>query len=657
MTESVPGYAFDLLDDEIGHGGFGTVYKGLDRDRKTVAIKRLSKEHKANASTEAMKSYFIKNNINHNQIVKIYDVKFWKNSMWIIMEYCELGDLDKFFKCHTAAVKDLLPKVKLMKQISNAVQFLHSQDIVHRDIKPANILVKLAPERQALIKLGDFGLSRFLKPDSLTSAMSTKAGTDMYKAPELWNIIPGQPVKYHRNIDVYSTGLTFAAMLQARPDHSLVPRAEGSVRPSEMSTPIGLAAHNRMNYQQAVFNVVENKKGDDQMTKSVKSLIQDMTQVSPQKRASSSIANEQLNAILKVCLIRKVLMCKTTFCVISIHVLERGLFCTSPNLCSLFFQDERIVTIRCFVLEQSYLPDSSVMSDVNRNLVIRGRSFRRDKHFEFNFCERMKGRIFHTMVSACDHWLLQGCLATCCSQDDDEYLVEACPECRNIRIYDSWVLVNEFAFENVRHSCICSGPDGTIFVWGHMKLLNLRLDGTRFRLLSTSRWLLNGGKEVPMAKEVASMCYAEGCNTIVFLANCNDGYNHLFGILWPKHSSKILRVVWEYCGSVNGIPLDPFDVCSTPCGNVCIANTTNVLLLDPKDGSLITILLEEALLSNVSEVVCHWDEDDEIRVAVRHGVGKPTETSCYNYKYFSKKYDEFSVPITELRPDADNSTC
>ena len=100
------------------------------------------------------------------------------------------------------------------------------------------------------------------------------------------------------------------------------------------------------------------------------------------------------------------------------------------------------------------------------------------------------------------------------------------------------------------------------------------------------------------------MCYAEGCNTIVFLANCNDDYNHsdLFGILWPKgqrhqtskHSSQILRVVWEYCGSVNGIPLDPFDVCSTPCGNVCIANTTNVLLLDPKDGSLITILLEEA---------------------------------------------------------------
>ena len=276
---------------------------------------------------------------------------------------------------------------------------------------------------------------------------------------------------------------------------------------------------------------------------------------------------------------------------------EWRLLRTPPNLCSLFFQDifqdKIIFIIRCFILKQLYLPDSSVMSCVNRNLVIRGRPFDRDKHFELNICEHMNGKIFHNMVSACDHRLSQGCLATCCSRDgDEEYLVEACPECRNIRIYNSLDLVNEFAFENVRHSCICSGPDGTIFVWGHMKLLHLQLEGTRFRLLSTWRWLHNGGREVPMAKEVTSMCYSKGCNTIAFLANCNDGYNHydLFGILWPERV-----VVWEYCGSVNSIPLDPQDVCCTPCGNVCIANTTNVLLLDPKDGSLITILLEEAL--------------------------------------------------------------
>ena len=176
------------------------------------------------------------------------------------------------------------------------------------------------------------------------------------------------------------------------------------------------------------------------------------------------------------------------------------------------------------------------------------------------------------MQSACDHCLSQSCLATCWSQEDDhEYLVEACPECRDIRIYDSEDLVKEFAFENVRHSCICSGPGGTIFVWGHMKLLHLFLEGTRFRLLSTLRCLEQGGRNVPMAEEIASICYTEACNIITLLADCNHGCNHydLAGVLWPEGV-----VIWEHCGSLNGESLDPRGVTCTPQGHVCIANTT-----------------------------------------------------------------------------------
>ena len=60
MAEPLPGYSFDLLDDDTGTGTFGTVYKGLDKDKKPVAIKRVGKEHKTDASTEAVKSHFIK---------------------------------------------------------------------------------------------------------------------------------------------------------------------------------------------------------------------------------------------------------------------------------------------------------------------------------------------------------------------------------------------------------------------------------------------------------------------------------------------------------------------------------------------------------------------------------------------------------------------
>ena len=285
---------------------------------------------------------------------------------------------------------------------------------------------------------------------------------------------------------------------------------------------------------------------------------------------------------------------------------------------------------------------------VNDEIVSRGRPFGKRKEFEFNSYEVLQsGRVSYNMASACDHWLSQGCLVTCWSQDDDEYLVEACPECRDIRIYNSEDHVAKFAFENVRHSCICSGPDSTIFVWGHMKLLHLQLDGTIFRLLSTIRHLLQGDEEVSMAKEVASMCFAEERNTIVVLVNCNDDYDHydIFGIVWPS-----VVVAWKHCGSVNSVPLDPEDVCYTPRGDVCVANTTNVLLLDPKDGSLIDVLFAEENLENISEVVS-YEDDDEIRLAVRHGPEKPTKTSCFSLEYHNVKHDEFTVPIPDLHAE------
>ena len=66
--------------------------------------------------------------------------------MQIAMEFCNAGNLNEFFIKHGAVLKEIKPKVKLMKQIINGVAFLHDKNIVHRDIKPANILLKLSPE-------------------------------------------------------------------------------------------------------------------------------------------------------------------------------------------------------------------------------------------------------------------------------------------------------------------------------------------------------------------------------------------------------------------------------------------------------------------------------------------------------------------------------
>ena len=62
--------------------------------------------------------------------------------------------------------------------------------------------MKLTSERHALVKLGDFGLSKILDPDSLTSGISSYTGTLSSKAPGFWDHKPGEKIRYHCNVDI-----------------------------------------------------------------------------------------------------------------------------------------------------------------------------------------------------------------------------------------------------------------------------------------------------------------------------------------------------------------------------------------------------------------------------------------------------------------------
>ena len=111
-----------------------------------------------------------------------------------------------FFQNHQNIVKEIESKSRLMWQIACGIEFLHTNRVVHRDIKPANILVQSSSGNSAVVKLGDFGLSKILDPDGTTSTMSSDVGTFTFKAPEFWDKKPpkGHPT-YHKNIDVYGS--------------------------------------------------------------------------------------------------------------------------------------------------------------------------------------------------------------------------------------------------------------------------------------------------------------------------------------------------------------------------------------------------------------------------------------------------------------------
>ena len=131
--------------------------------------------------------------------------------------------------------------------------------------------------------------------------MYSDVGTLMFKAPEFWNKYPNSEIRYHRNVDIYAAGLTFAAMMQYCLPGSLKPIAEGSMEEHERrNMPIGQAAFIRIQRNQTDFNVIEDKENDVAVTRRVNKLIRGMTNAHGRSRLSAPEVVVSLQGISSV---------------------------------------------------------------------------------------------------------------------------------------------------------------------------------------------------------------------------------------------------------------------------------------------------------------------------------------------------------------------
>lgn len=207
----------------IGIGSFAKVYKGLDeRTNEVVAIKMINKlQFPLEKSDLIDKEISILKSLNHPNIIRITDIKKTSNNIYLVFEFCQMGDLENYIKkCFFNPItkKATVPESvaqKIIMQLSEAFKLMHEKNIVHRDLKLANILVT----KDFIIKLADFGFAKYVENNLL---LQSYCGTPITMAPEIL-----KRKQYNQKCDIWSLGVIIYRMLFG--EYPFFPSAGGNL--------------------------------------------------------------------------------------------------------------------------------------------------------------------------------------------------------------------------------------------------------------------------------------------------------------------------------------------------------------------------------------------------------------------------------------------
>ena len=198
------------LHRQIARGGMADVYLARDLllDRP-VAVKVLFDQFSKDQQfverfrREAQRAA----NLNHPNIVSVFDWGEERGTYFIVMEYVEGRSLAEMIRTEGSIHPDKVAEIS--SEVAAALSFAHRNGIVHRDVKPGNVLV--SPNGH--VKVADFGIARALAnvQSELTQA-GTVMGTATYISPE-----QAQGMEIDPRSDLYSLGVMIYEMLSGRP--------------------------------------------------------------------------------------------------------------------------------------------------------------------------------------------------------------------------------------------------------------------------------------------------------------------------------------------------------------------------------------------------------------------------------------------------------
>lgn len=204
MVKIVDNY---ILERVIGKGQYGEVFKGYKKDtNEDVAIKAVNRKNLKGKFYELLENEIkvlrICNNVN---IIKLYDIKKTSNNIYLMIEYCNEGDLMQYLKKRGKLTEE--ETIEFFVQILNAFKTLVKNKIMHRDFKLANIL-----KHNGIIKIADFGFAKILSDDALATTM---LGSPLNMAPE---ILGGE--EYNSKADIWSIGTCIYELLFGKPPYT-----------------------------------------------------------------------------------------------------------------------------------------------------------------------------------------------------------------------------------------------------------------------------------------------------------------------------------------------------------------------------------------------------------------------------------------------------
>jgi serine/threonine-protein kinase len=202
-----------LLEEQVGRGAMGVVYRAIDQDTgDTVAVKTLRFESgfRLDYFERFRREVAATGQLESEHAARFIDIGVGDDGQpFMVMEFLEGDTLAAALKTGTIEPRRA---IRIVLEACDAVGEAHTHGIVHRDIKPSNVFQAEGDGDQVTAKVLDFGVSKILDDDPITRT-DTVLGSPLYMAPE--QILSSKGVD--QRADIYSLGVILYKMLCGRP--------------------------------------------------------------------------------------------------------------------------------------------------------------------------------------------------------------------------------------------------------------------------------------------------------------------------------------------------------------------------------------------------------------------------------------------------------